>query len=200
VKFFHNSIILDVPDSVYYPEEDSLLLTESVKNMATQGVACLDVGCGSGLIAVTMAKKGATVTASDISKEAVNATRKNAKANAVSLTATESDLFSKISDKYDLITFNPPYLPEGEGDEYLGEIKRHLVGGKTGREVIGRFLKEAKAHLATHGRILLMISSLTGENETIALCRKYDYTATIAARKKIEWEELVVLEILQDNK
>ncbi|MBI4014887.1 MAG: methylase, partial [Candidatus Aenigmarchaeota archaeon] len=57
------------------------------------------------------------------------------------------------------------------------------------------FLKGAKAHLKPEGRILLLISSLTGEKETIALCRKYGYTAAIAARKKIEWEEIVLLKI-----
>lgn len=190
---FHGGAELDVPGNVYYPEEDSLLLAQEAAKTAKRGAACLDMGCGSGIVAVTMAKKGAAVTASDISKDAVSACQRNAKANDVFVTAIESDLFARVPDKYDLITFNPPYLPAGEGDEYLGKAKNQLIGGKTGREVIGRFLERAKMHLTAQGKILLLISSLTGEKETIAMCEKLGYSAGIAARKKIEWEELIVI-------
>ncbi|MBI4014740.1 MAG: methyltransferase, partial [Candidatus Aenigmarchaeota archaeon] len=123
MKFFRSGIELDVPENAYYPEEDSLLLAEEARKAAKPGMGCLDMGCGSGIIAIMMAKKGAIVTATDVSKDSIAATRKNAIANDVAITAVESDLFAAVRDKYDLIAFNPPYLPEGEGDEYLTDMR-----------------------------------------------------------------------------
>lgn len=197
MKFQYKDIELEVPDTVYYPEEDSLLLLETVEKSDLKRKIFLEVGCGSGLISIVMAKKGCDVTATDIDKNAVLATKKNAERNGVRVIVKQSDLLSSVKEKFDLIVFNPPYLPEDENDSHLGDVKVQLIGGATGREVIERFLKQANSCLNESGKILLLISSLTGEKEITKMCKKYGYGASAIKRKKIPWEELMVLELVQ---
>ena len=195
MKFAYNGITLVVPDSVYYPEEDSLLLAEAVSEMATKDRAFLEMGCGAGLSSVMAAKKGAIVTAADINDEAVKATKENGKANGVSLNVVNSDLFSSIKGRFDIIAFNPPYLPADEDDRHLGGAKTQLIGGTTGRETIVQVLKEANTRLKKGGKILLLISSLTGEKEVRGICNKLGYQPSALKRKNIEWEELIILRL-----
>lgn len=187
MKFYHDALTLNVPDGVYYPREDSLLLSRAVGDTELKDKSVLEIGCGSGFLSVIMAKRKANVTAVDISNDAVKAAEENAKANAVSLTCSQSDLFSAVTGKFDLIVFNPPYLPDESGDKTYS-------GGKTGRETIEKFIKGAKAHLAAGGRILLLISSLTGEKEVLYLFRNTGFRTKTVARQKVPWEELVVIE------
>jgi release factor glutamine methyltransferase len=197
-KFFFNGIELEVPDTVYYPREDSILLAEALSSYNIRG-KCLEMGCGSGLSSIVMARAGGDVTAVDVDEEAILAIKKNAEINGVSLDVVKSDLFDEIdkNEKFDLITFNPPYLPEGQEDymKYLKDIKHQVFGGKTGREIIARFLKEAGFHLNKNGKILLQISTATDIEKTIDMCNEHGFSASVIARKKIPWEELVVIEI-----
>ena len=186
MKFYHGDIILDVPETVYYPREDSLLLAKALENESLKKKV-LEIGCGSGFLSIVMAKKGAEVTAVDGSKDAVEATRLNAKKNDVSLTCFGSDLFSSVTSKFDLIVFNPPYLPDESNDATYS-------GGKTGRKVIEKFIENTKDFLERDGKILLLISSLTGENEVLSLFHNCGFKTTIVAREKIPWEELIVID------
>ena len=186
MKFYHGDIILDVPETVYYPREDSLLLAKALENESLKKKV-LEIGCGSGFLSIVMAKKGAEVTAVDGSKDAVEATRLNAKKNDVSLTCFGSGLFSSVTSKFDLIVFNPPYLPDESNDATYS-------GGKTGRKVIEKFIENTKDFLERDGKILLLISSLTGENEVIPLFHTYSFKTKVIAREKIPWEELMVIE------
>ena len=186
MKFYHGDIILDVPETVYYPREDSLLLAKALENESLKKKV-LEIGCGSGFLSIVMAKKGAEVTAVDGSKDAVEATRLNAKKNDVSLTCFGSDLFSSVTSKFDLIVFNPPYLPDESNDATYS-------GGKTGRKVIEKFIKQVKEYLNKNGRVLLLISSLTGEKEVLSLFHACGFKTKIVTREKIPWEELMVIE------
>ncbi|MFB6215986.1 MAG: methyltransferase, partial [Candidatus Aenigmatarchaeota archaeon] len=80
-----------------------------------EGRKCLDIGTGSGILAVTMAKKGAEVVAADINPEALEAARDRADQEDTDIKLVESDLFENIEEEFDLIVFNPPYLPGEEG-------------------------------------------------------------------------------------
>lgn len=186
MKFYYGSLVLDVPDGVYYPREDSLLMAKVIEAADLQGKTVLEIGCGSGFLSILMAKMGAHVTAVDINEEAVGITRINAKNNGVFVDCYQSDLFSSIDGRFDVIVFNPPYLPVQEDD-------KTYAGGLTGREAIERFAAAAKAHLKPDGFILLVISSLTGEKEVIELFEKEGTRASVEAREKVPWEELIVI-------
>jgi len=194
MKFYHGKLALDVPATVYYPMEDSLFLAKLLEKKSLVNKKVLDMGCGSGFLSIIMAKGKAQVTGADISRDAVKATNNNAERNNVSVTCIQSDLFSVINGTFDLIVFNPPYLPEGADAKYLGKEKSHLVGGKTGREVVEKFIKQAKSHLNNGGKILLLISSLTGEEEVIDTFNKHGFRTRVLDRQKIPWEELMVIE------
>jgi len=109
------------------------------------------------------------------------------------------DLFEPVTGEFDLILFNAPYLPtspEERGDDWL---EYALDGGTTGREVVERFLNGAPAHLSRFGRILLLISSLTGMNEILKLCRSLGLIVLVVAEEKQEdGEILYVLRISRD--
>lgn len=202
--FYHKGITLYVPDKVYYPREDSLLLAGVLEKKKLSG-SILDIGCGSGLLAIIMAK-AANVTAVDVSSLAVKTTIQNAEINKIKLKALQSDLFSKVKGRFDLVVFNPPYLPELDAAELDGQAENvnkdiTYTGGKTGREVITKFAKDVKKYLKKNGKILLLLSSLTGEKEVLSLFKANKLKTKIIARQKVPFEELMVIEAgLKPNK
>jgi release factor glutamine methyltransferase len=139
---------------LYEPHEDSEQLAKEVKKYAYGKV--LDVGTGTGFQAKAAAssKKVSEVLAVDIDKDAISYCKKESKHEKISY--KYSDLFSKVTGKFDTITFNPPYLPQDEGIEDIA-----LYGGKKGWEVVKRFIEDATDYLEDDGVILLLFSSLT---------------------------------------
>ena len=136
---------------MYEPREDSYFLQEYVlKSQSDIGVS-LDMGTGSGIIAKALLKKSQKVIVCDIQKQVIQKLDLN-------MEKYHSNLFQNIPKKYykkiDLITFNPPYLPQGE-DEFDPE----LHGGVLGVETTIKFLKQAKKYLAQNGKILFIASN-----------------------------------------
>lgn len=165
---------------IYEPQEDSYLLQKHVRKYAKGKV--LDVGTGSGIQALTALEKTKDVLAVDVDEEAVEYVKKKG------VNAIVSDLFSNVEGKFDLIIFNPPYLPEDEHEDE--ESKRVTTGGKEGFEVLERFLKEAKKFLKENGKILFVVSSLTGDVE--GLLKKHKYQYEMLDREKLFFEKLYV--------
>ena len=164
---------------IYEPREDSYLLQEYVLKYA--GGKVLDMGTGSGILAEIALKKTKDVLAADINLEAVEHA-KSKKINAV-----HSDLFSNIKGKFDLIIFNPPYLPD---DKRVKDIA--LDGGKKGYELLERFLKQAKNYLNKNGKILILFSSLTKKNKVDKILKENRYIFEFLETKRIFFEELYV--------
>ena len=172
---------------IYEPREDSFLLAEYVKKYAKGRV--LDMGTGKGVLALAAMEKTKDVEGVDVNENAVKVALKNG------VNAYVSDLFSNVKGKFDLIVFNPPYLPLER--EYCG-VKidvsyandAAIVGGKKGDEVIIRFFRDAGEYLMENGKILLMISSLTPDVEGIL--RKNKFKFRVLEKKRIFFEELKV--------
>ena len=115
---------------VYEPREDSFLLAEFVEKESHGEV--LDMGTGSGIQALLASRTAKAVTGVDIKKKAVKTAEINAKANGVkNVIFKQSDLFEHVSGHFDVIIFNPPYLPEKKGPD---EDSVHWAGGENGRE------------------------------------------------------------------
>jgi release factor glutamine methyltransferase len=148
-------IELDVFDDVYEPSDDSFLLAKNIPQKL-QGNQVLEIGSGSGIISLIAAKNGANVTAVDVESKAVENTRHNADKHRVKIMVMQSNLFEKISEKYDLILFNPPYVPCSK-EGLRGETA--WVGGVDGREFIDLFLKDFRKHLKANGKVLMIVSS-----------------------------------------
>jgi release factor glutamine methyltransferase len=172
---------------IYSPEEDSHLLAEQVKKYAL-GKKVLDMGAGSGIQAQTALKaKAKSVLACDINNESVNYIIK------LGIEATQSDLFEKISGCFDLIIFNPPYLPEDKLEDR--ESSLNTSGGERGDEIILRFLQQAEKHLNPAGIILLLLSSVTPISRIKTLLKHLHLIYSPVSSKRIFFEELLVWKI-----
>jgi len=171
---------------VYEPREDSFLLAENLP--ALEGKTVLDMGTGSGFLALLAAKKARRVVAVDINPKAIEFARATASRGGAIIEFRVGDLFSNVPEKFDVILFNPPYLPYE--DEYDKEA--HIwCGGKTGRETIERFAKEAPAHLNPGGAVALVFSSITGEEEVRQLLEGAGFSVSRVAEAKVAFEKLI---------
>ena len=165
---------------IYDPAEDSFLLQRHVTRHAKGTV--LDMGTGTGLLAEAARENGCEVLAVDINPEAVAFVRRKG------IRAIVSDLFENVEGRFDLILFNPPYLPRDDEEE--AESQKNTTGGNNGGEVLDRFLRSAQDHLTSQGSILLVVSTLTGDVE--ALFQKYGYSFTALEEQPLFFESLRV--------
>jgi release factor glutamine methyltransferase len=180
------------PSQVYVPEVDTWLLRDAAREEVKAGDRVLEVGTGSGLIAAELAKVTGVV-ATDINPHAVLCARKRG------VDVVRSDLFCGIRSTFDLIVFNPPYLPTQPEERINDWLEHALDGGLNGRVVIERFSQQVGHVLAPGGRILLLISSLTGLPEVRDLFYKAGFVSEIILRKNVEGETLYVLKIVQQG-
>jgi len=192
-KVFYDDIELNILDQVYEPREDSWLLADELvkvlEGSGTRGLSVLDIGTGSGLQAIIAAKQGAGVVATDINPIAVECARKNAERNGEKIDFRVGDLFEPLSEprihgapeplnKFDLIIFNAPYLPE----ESAPKNKELIDHSYAGAGKIKEFLEHYKNFLKPNGYALLVYSSLSG----------VEVGGEIVARKKLDFEEIFV--------
>ena len=183
----------DICENVYEPSDDTFLFTENLDVKA--GDQVLDVGTGCGILAILAAKKASSVIAIDINPYAVHCAKENAILNRVQNTFfIQKDLFSALNQKakFDLILFNAPYLPseEKEMDSWIG---RSWAGGKTGRQVIDRFIPSSPKHLSSSGRILLLQSTLANVDATFRRFEEYNLKPTIKAERALPFFETISL-------
>lgn len=176
---------IDVPEEVYNPAEDSFLLLKAVE--VQPGQRLLEMGAGSGFVALHAAKEGATVTAVDINPHAVDCVRRNALKNDLKVEVVRSDLFESVPGIFDTIVFNPPYLPEE--DRTTAWVEHAWSGGKEGSEVAVRFLEEAWRHLAPNGTIYMILSSIGGIM-TVLKTAKPRYAAELLDERKMFFESV----------
>lgn len=175
---------IKVDERVLIPRPETELLAEMAVKAAEEGDKILDLCTGSGCIAVAVAAnardKKVTVTASDISAEALEVAAENANANGVAVRFIESDLFSAVRGKFNIIVCNPPYIASDDIERLQREIREYephtaLDGGPDGLDFYRRLAKEAPKHLVRGGTLLMEC----GEGQAQAIVRlfgKFDYT------------------------
>ncbi|MFA5258466.1 MAG: HemK2/MTQ2 family protein methyltransferase [Candidatus Pacearchaeota archaeon] len=178
---------------IYQPAEDSYLLAgaledylKSLKN-PNKKIKILDMGSGSGIQAETCKKlKFENILVADISPDVIEHLKKSG------FKVVQTDLFSKINkkDKFDLVIFNPPYLPEDKDEPE--DSKLATTAGKEGNEIIIKFLKQAKNHLTKQGVILLLISSLSKPHSIKKQIKALNYKSKLIDNQKLFFEELYV--------
>jgi release factor glutamine methyltransferase len=176
---------------MYLPEEDSYFLSEILANyLKTQNrkIRILDLGSGTGILAQTCLNLGfKNIISADIDLEVIKFLKNKFK-NQVRVIKT--DLFSKIKNKFDLIIFNPPYLPEDKFDK-----EKDTTAGKSGNELIIKFLKQAKSHLNKQGKILILFSSLSNPGIILKTAKNLKYKPKLLASKNLFFEKLFVYEL-----
>jgi release factor glutamine methyltransferase len=162
------------------------------------GNKVLDIGTGSGIQAITAAKKAQKVVAVDINPAAVRFARENVRANRLEdiVSVYEGDLFSPLSpeDRFDIIIFTPPYL-EGATKTYFD---RALFDNN--KELAVRFFSEAKNHLKSDGYIQMVYSSIAKSEEVLRISYESGWRYTLIARKKLLFEEFFIYRMTLDQK
>lgn len=170
---------------IYSPAEDSYFFSGFLKDYLKKfrkGINYLDMGTGSGILSEVASEffGRENILAADINPVAVKFV-KNKGFNSV-----KSNLFEAVEGKFDLITFNAPYLPKNCKEPRGSRVA--TTGGEKGDEISVRFLKQAKKHLNKNGKVLLLISSLT------PMSRIDKFKPNVVAKKKLFMEELSILE------
>jgi len=150
-----------VYDDIYEPGEDSYLMQKYVEIYSKNCKNVLDMGTGSGIQAITAAKNAKSVLAVDINPKAVKQAKLAVEMERLkNITVRESNLFLKIKkNKFDLIIFNPPYLPKEKDVDDIA-----LFSGKRGIKTTEEFLDNVNEFLSDNGKILLISSSLASQS------------------------------------
>lgn len=152
------------------PATEAVVLAALERAKPLSAPRILDVGTGSGCIAISIAKQhlGAQIIATDVSEEALVVARRNAETLGTSsrLSVVRSDLFAELArdDAFDLIVSNPPYVRSGDIAQLSADIRDHeprlaLDGGADGFAVIDRLLAEAPSRLRPGGWLVIEIGA-----------------------------------------
>jgi release factor glutamine methyltransferase len=197
-----------IADRVYQPAEDSALLAEAACEAVSSTQRVLDVGTGSGYVAARVAETGARVVGSDRNPYACRQARENG------IEIVRADLTSAFGEvTFDVVTFNPPYLPTAPDDLPVGSDGREdderdngedwmdvaLSGGETGRAVIEPFLDTVSRVLRPRGIVLMLVSTLTGLDDVEIRAREAGFEVEQVAEESHFFERLVVLKLVASS-
>jgi len=180
---------IKVDERVLIPRRETEELALQVVMSASEGCDILDLCTGSGAIAIAVCKElekngvEATVTASDISDDALSLAKENAAANDANIKFIKSDLFSRIRSRYHIIVSNPPYIPTADIEGLDREVKDYephlaLDGGADGLDYYRRIATEAPKCLTRGGMVILEVGD--GQASDVAkLFKNAEYTMII---------------------
>ena len=155
-KYTYKNISVLVHPEVFPPHYtiSTKILLDFIDKINLKGKTFLELGCGSGILSLFAASKGAKVTATDINTKAITYLQKASKENNIPITVLHSDLFSKLKNQYfNYIIINPPYYPKspenqkekawfcGENFEYFKDLFQQL-SARNSKEIIYMILSE----------------------------------------------------------
>jgi release factor glutamine methyltransferase len=167
-------------DSPYPPSEDTYFLEDNLVN--EKGKMALDIGTGSGYLTRTLSQNFLDVIATDIDFSSLNNQNKKAQ-NRICCDGAEA-----LNCKFDLIICNMPYLQSDSIQD------RKVDGGKDGVEVPLKIIHSAIRCLDKSGKMLFVTSSLSNYEKLMAEASKLGLELKIVARKKLFFEELLIVE------
>ena len=169
------------PD-VLIPRQDTETLTEEALKFTEPGMKVLDLCTGSGCILISLMKKchGLTGTGCDISEKALKMARENGRRLQVEASWIQSDLFEQISERFDLIVSNPPYIRTGVIEELQEEVRLHdpwiaLDGKKDGLYFYRRIIAESTGYIRDNGALMFEIGHDQAE-DVVRLMEEAGYT------------------------
>jgi len=195
---FHGLSIESHPD-VYEPAEDTFLLLETLDVHPNDSV--LEIGTGTGVIALDCARRGAEVVCSDINPFAVRLTRRNIERNRRllkgSIEVRQGNLFFAVrsSERFNIIIFNPPYLPTTRMERIGGWFDVATAGGRDGLLYTKRYLHGLRNHLLKNGHAYFIFSTLSGRTTLEKALKQERLRYEIPARRMFEGEELDVYRV-----
>ena len=185
--------IINTDDNVYVPAEDSYLLADNLE--IKEGQSVLEIGTGSGIVAMYASRLTDDITVTDINFDACELARKNFTENGIeNIEILWGNLFEVVENKkFDVILFNTPYLPTEDDEVLENTINYAFDGGLNGRKVIDLFLNEVGNHLNDGGIVQMIQSSLSGNDETLARLDELGFIAEIAASEHFFFEDITLI-------
>ena len=175
---------IKVDERVLIPRPETEELAMMVVNAAEDGFSVLDLCTGSGAIAIAVQKEARKrgvhlkVTATDISAEALELAKENAELNEADIRFIQSDLFTRLRGRFDIIVSNPPYIPSATIDTLQREVKGFeprlaLDGGEDGLDIYRKIALDASKYLNRDGTVMMEV----GEGEAEAVVKMFKNTA-----------------------
>ena len=185
--------ILNTDDNVYNPAEDSYLLADNLE--IQEGQSVLEIGTGSGIVAMYASRLTDRITVTDINFDACELARRNFEDNGIEgIEILFGNLFEPVENrKFDVILFNTPYLPTEDDDVIDDTINYAFDGGVNGRKVIDLFLNEVGNYLNDGGIVQLIQSSLSGNQETLQKLDELGFIAEIKASEHFFFEDITLI-------
>lgn len=194
-SFPYQGLTINVDPDVYEPAEDTYLLLDQLHSHP--GETILEIGTGSGLIALVCARAGSCVVASDISRQATRNCQQNVTRNRSLLSGSvetrQGDLFTvvKPGEMFDMIVFNPPYVPTSPGERFGRWLDLATSGGRDGLEVTARFIREVRQYLTPDGCAYTIISSRSPVEKLSALFQQGHVVGDVVGRLCFTDEEIL---------
>lgn len=198
VNFYGNRFIVN--ENVLIPRFETEELVEHtvkyIKKYFGETVRILDIGCGSGVIGLTLKQKfpKAIVDLLDISDDALTVAKQNATMLNLNVNFIKSDIFENVKNKYDIIISNPPYI---KTDEEIEDIVKNnephiaLYAGNDGLDVYRKILKDVKYHLQEKSLIAFEIGC-TQREDIISIARKYLTNIKIISKKDLSEKDRMI--------
>ncbi|MDE1824876.1 MAG: methyltransferase [Candidatus Micrarchaeota archaeon] len=190
---------LATSEKVYEPSEDSFLaaaaLQDTISGSRKGSLRVLDIGTGTGILGILAAQsaKVSKVAFVDIDPAAISLARRNLKSNALAAAPKcefiLGSLFSKVRGKFDIITFNAPYLPSDDDAETVMAWN----GGKSGVETCIGFVRQLGGHLSDSGSTFLVVSSFGDLKKLRKEIRRHGFSCKTCAKRHIFFEDIIVL-------
>ncbi|KAB1148681.1 methyltransferase [Streptomyces luteolifulvus] len=177
------------PPGVYAPQWDTGLLARALyREDISSATEVLDLGTGSGALAVQAARLGARVTAVDISWPAVLTARVNALLARQRVRVLRGDLMEAVSGRsYDLVVCNPPYVPSPSARLPRRGRARSWDAGRDGRAFLDRICAAAPALVRPAGALLIVHSGLCGIRATLERLRDAGLRAAVTDRSLVPY-------------
>ncbi|MFD0265336.1 HemK2/MTQ2 family protein methyltransferase [Streptomyces sp. NPDC127106] len=175
--------------SVYRPQADTHLLAEALaREELGPRTSVLEIGTGTGALALHAARRGAAVTAVDVSWPAVVSARMNSLLRRLPLRVLHGDFRDRtVGRRFDLIVANPPYVPAPGVTLPSRGPQRAWDAGPDGRLVIDRICATASALLRPGGALLMVHSGMCGAEETVDRLAGAGLSAQVTAKASVPW-------------
>ncbi len=194
-KVNHDGFELLVYPEVFHPFEtgSTKVFYDYLKNLSVEGLDVLELGAGSGLLSLLMAKLGAKVMASDINPMAIRGVEENRGLNQVSIECVVSDLFKEMPERrFDLIIVNPPFYARDPKS-----LWEHAFYAGKNYDYFARLFRELPQHLQQDGEALMILSRDLDWAPLQALLSNHgiEYRTLYSGKRWMEWFDILSLTI-----
>ena len=191
-KYRYQNIEVIVYPEVFPPHFtiSTKLLLDYINSIDLKGKKVLELGCGSGIISLLAASKGALVTASDINKTALEALEKASIKNALPVQIINSNLFDKLHEKlFDYIIINPPYYPKAPKND-----KQHAWFCGENFEYFEKLFEQLPSYIE-HSEVLMILSEDCDLEKISTIAQQYDLKFKKVLEKKVMTETNYIFKV-----